>query len=277
MKVYYVFSNYLLLTTPYSFKNNSYKSSRWRELYVLLWYALLCSCFVISVHSQLFNVTKHDYVTNKVMIVLLNINNYFLHTILAYKAIFAYKLQIEFFRNFVKFDNYTKFHEKTNWILYCVCIIGTQLFCVVRCVLELQNVPVNKMGFIIVDRIEVLLFCNVDLLIVHFSLSLKQRFSFINEQIRKISKWNEKESTFVGLEQIYEQFLIMSDLVDLFNAIHGWQVLSVIIRTLMALMFLINSVVVHFISGYVFVSTSKLISNLIGALSAIVSLLKFLT
>lgn len=268
MKTFYVVSNFLFLTTPYNFENNTYKKVKWRKLYVLFWFLFFSSFCVANVYILIYN--RYVSTTNKVMIFVFNFYQLSVHSVLTYKAIRAYELPIKFFQEFFKFDNQTEFHEKTNWFLYTTCITLAELMLFVQAVLEVSSVNSNVIVLVVVDRLRILLFCHVDFFICHLALSLKQRFRYVVEQIRKISRRDEKTVTLIRLNDIHEDFLIMCNLVYLFNKIYGRQVLSVLLRTSIATLFFVNSVILDMVFGRHLLNKYKFISNIMGATSATV-------
>lgn len=245
MQIYYTFTNFLLLTTPYNFKNDTYENSIWRKLYVLLWYLVFFSTFILSLDHP-FLANGSATITDDLFHFVQQLLHVIVHTILAFNAIFRQETLIKLLRTFLKFDDRAKFIEKTSLLAYWCSLIFVELFLIFWNLLDFEYVTIMQTVRFIINKLKMLTFYNIDLLICHVVLSLKQRFRFVNEQIDMIAYWRNKNENLIVSERIYLQFSILCELVETFNKIYGWQLVFIFLRTLIRVLSLINNIIMQY-------------------------------
>lgn len=236
--------NFLLLTTPYDFTEQTEKKTVWFKPYVILLYLTIIASFINSMRQQLLFASYTNMLTEIVMNVILYLVLFVTQTLLVHKALFRSKQIITFMQTFAKFDAAGNFMEKINYKLYWILLIGAQLIFVVQFVVEIHFAASNKILWVVINRFKVCISCNMDIVIWHYCYSSKQRFSFINEQLKKISAETKNMSV---LREIQVQFMIISDMVLQLNRLYSWQILAVLCRTLCSIVKAINFVIVRVI------------------------------
>lgn len=274
IKPIYQLANFLALSPPYNFDYIEKKTKAGNYKY----YPVIFVSFIISAYCYgMYGSVKKIYPYSQTTTVVIQILFYFLIVLsnvisMLGGGFYSWKSWNLMLDTFSKVDSQVNFYKSestSNKTFYFQIFVGHVFLFIVfgfDIYVGVENYGMDIYQYYMCVRfqlyfilIEVILMCN-------FAISIKKRFKYFNDILRKIS-WNENKlfvikskqksitslslnsfGKLTDLKSITRMFTVLSELVELYNKIFGWQILILMGIVLLSLLESFNFIMVYGIS-----------------------------
>lgn len=274
LKPIYKLSNLLGLAPPYDFDN--FESKTQNHFYKYYCTAILCFLITTYIYSMYGSISRL-YQLSQTTTIIIQILYYLFIMILNVITVFGSFIQNKLswkkmLDTFKKLDSQINLMAKKRLLISTFnlqIIVGHLLLITVLgydAYVGQDAYGIELFQYFICIKLEFYLIFITVILMCHFALAIKNRFESFNEILRKITIANtpyiiSKKSNSISpininiftskgnLKNITRMFSTLSELVNLYNKIFGWQILVLMGIVLMALLESFNFIMVYGIAS----------------------------